>query len=100
MTSELCVGDVVQSKAGRDKGKYYMIYSIVDDDFILLVNGSARKQCAPKKKRVKHVKGTGDHLLGIAQKMDTGHHVYDAEIRKALEAAGYKKPAGVIKKEG
>ncbi len=100
MTDDMRIGDVVQSRAGRDKGKYFMVYSIADDEFVLLVDGSARKQCAPKRKRVKHIKRTGEHLLGIAQKISCGHHVFDAEIKKALEEAGVKDLNGAAKKEG
>ncbi len=100
MTPDLRIGDVVVSRAGRDKGKYFMVYSIVDGEFVTLVNGSARKQSAPKKKRIKHTKQTGEHLDGIARKLSCSHHVFDAEIRKALEEAGYGKLTGDAKKEG
>ena len=69
---DIRIGDVVTSKAGRDKGKYFMVYSIVDEEFILTVDGDKRKQAAPKKKRRKHVKATDVNLSGIAQKIATG----------------------------
>jgi len=100
MTPDYCVGDVVQSRAGRDKGKYFMVYSIFDDDFFMLVDGEARKQCAPKKKRGKHVKAAGAHLQAIARKLECGAHVFDAEIRKALEETGFGNVTGASKKEG
>ena len=59
MTPDLRIGDVVVSRAGRDKGKYFMVYSIVDGEFVTLVNGSARKQSAPKKKAHKAYKANG-----------------------------------------
>jgi large subunit ribosomal protein L14e len=97
---DIRVGCVVQSRAGRDKGKYFMVYSIVDTEFILVLDGKTRKQLAPKRKRRKHVKATGTDLAVIAQKLNLGVHVFDAEIRKALEDAGYKNAAGASKKEG
>ncbi len=97
---DIRIGDVVFSKAGRDKGNYFMVYSIVDEEFILTVDGDKRKQAAPKKKRRKHVKATGTSLSSIAQKLSTGLHVFDAEIRKALNDTGLNNPDGATKKEG
>ena len=33
------IGKIVKSKQGRDKGKVYVVYEIVDNDFVKLVNG-------------------------------------------------------------
>ncbi len=96
---DIRIGDIIQSKAGRDKGKYFMVYSIVDEEFILTVDGKKRKQTAPKKKRRKHVKTVGVSLPVIAQKLSGGQHVFDAEIRKALEDTGYGT-VSASKKEG
>ena len=49
------IGKIVKSKQGRDKGKVYVVYEIVDNDFVKLVNGDTRKIDNPKKKRVKHL---------------------------------------------
>lgn len=97
---DLRIGDVVQSKAGRDKGKYFMVYSIVDGDFILVADGVLRKQINPKKKRKKHVRAVEGHLGNIARKIGEGLHVFDAEIRKALDESGYGNQAIATKKEG
>lgn len=96
----LSIGDVIQSKAGRDKGKYFMVYSIIDEEFIMVVDGTLRKQSSPKKKRCKHVRKVNVQLAGVCKKLTDGVHVFDAEIRKALEEAGFGSSASATKKEG
>lgn len=49
------IGFLVKSKQGRDKGKVYIIYDLVDKDFVKLVDGDKRKIDNPKLKRVKHI---------------------------------------------
>ena len=54
-TFSLFKGQVVRSKKGRDEGKVYIIFDIIDDDLLLLVDGKLRKLDRPKKKKVKHL---------------------------------------------
>ena len=54
-TLSLVKGQVVRSKKGRDEGKVYLIIDVIDDDFLLLVDGKLRKLDRPKKKKVKHL---------------------------------------------
>lgn len=54
-TFSLLKGQVVRSKKGRDEGKVYIIMDIIDDDFLLLVDGKLRNLDRPKKKKVKHL---------------------------------------------
>ncbi|MCI5642766.1 MAG: KOW domain-containing RNA-binding protein [Peptoniphilus sp.] len=54
-TFSLLRGQVVRSKKGRDEGKVFVITEIIDDDFLLLVDGKLRKLDRPKKKKVKHL---------------------------------------------
>ena len=55
--NDVRVGQIVRSKAGRDKGKYFVIIDKVSS-FIYLVDGDIRKVESPKKKNVKHVQKT------------------------------------------
>ena len=93
-------GCVIKSKLGRDKGKYFMIYSYDGGDFVTLVDGAMRKQDAPKKKKIKHIEPTGVLLENLANKLQAGVHLFDAEIRRALEDAGFSNKPGARKKEG
>lgn len=45
------IGDVVLSKAGRDKGSYLVIIGFKDNDKVFLVDGKLRKVENPKLKK-------------------------------------------------
>ncbi|URN85045.1 KOW domain-containing RNA-binding protein [Acetobacterium wieringae] len=49
--NEYKVGQVVRSKAGRDKGQYMVVIEVVDEQFAMLSNGKLRKVSNPKKRR-------------------------------------------------
>ena len=49
------IGNVVLSKAGRDKDHLYVIIREVDKDYVLLSNGSTKTVDKPKKKKTKHL---------------------------------------------
>lgn len=53
--TKLSPGQFCTSKQGRDKGKFYIVYEIVDEDYVLLVNGEDRKIKNPKRKNQRHL---------------------------------------------
>lgn len=55
------VGDIVLSKAGRDKNKF-MVVVREEGEFLYLADGKVRKLSSPKKKRIKHIAGTSKNL--------------------------------------
>lgn len=59
---ELSVGQLCYSKQGRDKGKVFIVYEIVDEDYILLVDGKDRTIDKPKKKNIKHLQKINEFL--------------------------------------
>ena len=50
------VGRAVVSTQGRDKGRAYLVVSVIDDRHVLLADGDARKLTHPKMKQVKHLR--------------------------------------------
>ncbi len=48
-------GQLVRSRAGRDKGKHYLVLKIWDEKTVLLVNGKNRTLDKPKKKNIIHL---------------------------------------------
>lgn len=78
------LGSVVFSKKGRDSGSFYVIVEVAEDGFVKIADGEKRKLTKPKLKRGKHLKDTGDVLQKIADKLESGSTVFDAEIRSAL----------------
>lgn len=79
-TSEIQQGQVVRSLAGRDKDRYFLVLKVVDQTYLLLVDGKLRKLAKPKKKKVQHVQI-------LKQDLDLDQEgLNDSKIRKALKA--------------
>ncbi len=55
--NELQYGQVVKSKAGRDKDKIFVIIDI-KDEYVYLADGHLRRVEKPKKKSKKHIQPT------------------------------------------
>lgn len=79
------IGRIVFSKSGRDAGKCFIIYDIIDEDYVYLVDGSLRKLNKPKKKKIKHIELKPVRLDGIREKILSGKKVFDSEVRSAIE---------------
>ena len=84
MEKSVEVGSVVFSRAGRDKGIFFLVVEVVDDVYVRLADGDVRRLEKPKLKKIKHLKNTGYVLTNIAEKLKQGAKVYDAEIFSAL----------------
>ena len=81
----LGVGDIVLSKKGRDKGKYFLVVRIVDN-IAYIVDGKNRKVTALKKKNVKHLESVFVAILkDIATNIDNGVAVGNERVFKAIK---------------
>jgi large subunit ribosomal protein L14e len=87
-------GTVVLSKAGRDAGRYFVVVGRVDDQYVLLADGDLRKLANPKKKKLKHLDVKPVTLPAVKEKLTRGSGLYDAEIRRDLEALGFAAGQG------
>lgn len=77
-------GSVVLATAGRDKGRFFLIVEVVDDNFVRIADGDTRKLATPKLKKKKHLKTTETRLDKIAEKLVAGQTVFDKELKSAL----------------
>ncbi|MGI6371579.1 MAG: RNA-binding protein [Caldicoprobacterales bacterium] len=84
--NKMQVGRIVLAKAGRDKGNLFVIVDRIDHEYVLIANGRNRTIDKPKKKKIKHLEARPDVLSGIREKLLRGQKVFDAEIRKGLDA--------------
>lgn len=84
-TNDLTVGQVVKSRAGRDKGNIFLVLSIVNRNYVLVVDGDLRKIDNPKKKKVKHLTVYNTVLPELKYKLDNNIKINNAYIRKLLE---------------
>ncbi|MDH7577502.1 MAG: KOW domain-containing RNA-binding protein [Bacillota bacterium] len=82
--SNLEVGQLVCSKRGRDRGKFFLVVEIIDDSSVYLVDGDKRRLENPKRKNIKHLDSfpvVAEHLAALWK---GGQQVGNSEIRKAI----------------
>lgn len=84
-TSELQIGQVVRSKSGRDEGRVFVILEILDDKYVLLVDGDLRRLDKPKKKKIMHLIIYKTVIEDLKTKVINGERFNNAYIRKVLE---------------
>ena len=77
-------GQLVRSKQGRDKGKFYLILR-VEEDFCLLTDGDKKPVAAPKRKNKKHIEGTYGYAGSVREKLMTGVVPDDVEIKRFIK---------------
>lgn len=78
------LGRVVLSKAGRDKGNFFVITDILDENYVIISDGVKRKLKASKKKKLKHLDLKPVVLDEIAKKIEV-KRLLDSDIEKALK---------------
>lgn len=80
---DVCIGSVVISKAGRDKGRNFVVVAM-EGEFVYLCDGDLRKSDSPKKKKLKHLAVTNTVCDYIGDKIKGNKKVTNTEIRRAL----------------
>ncbi|WP_353094196.1 KOW domain-containing RNA-binding protein [Tissierella praeacuta] len=85
LSDDIAIGQVVKSRAGRDKGKVFLVLDIVDSQNVLIVDGSLRKLDNPKQKKMKHLIVYNTVLPELRYKLDNKMKINNAYIRKLLE---------------
>lgn len=83
MVSEYVIGQLVISKGGRDKGKFFIVINI-EDEYLYLADGKLRKVETPKKKKIKHVQKVNYVIDEIKEKIQEEGNLNNADLRKAL----------------
>jgi hypothetical protein len=91
MQDKFQVGRVVLAKAGRDKGKAFIIIQRLDADYVLIADGKGRSINKPKKKKIRHLTAKPALVQELREKLLAGRQVLDADIRKSLQSLGYEK---------
>ena len=80
----LSEGEIVLSRAGRDRGRAFVILKLLDEAYVLLVDGRLRTLERPKKKKRKHL------MKASETRMELSERLLDADIRKFLAAQGFQ----------
>lgn len=81
---DLTLGQVVYSKAGRDKGNKFIVIDIIDESYVMISDGDLRRIENAKRKKLKHLQITGEVILPLCDKLEKKVRVSNSEIRKAL----------------
>ncbi len=91
MEDKLKLGQIVVAKAGREKGKAFLVIGRLDHEYVLIANGVNRTIDKPKKKKIKHLEKRPEIARELGQKFKNGDKVFDAELRKSLRSMGLDK---------
>ena len=97
--NEICIGRVVISRAGHDKGKAFAVVGMEDGQYVLLSDGDLRKIAKPKRKKRMHVFATPFVSAELKESIEKGVMPLDASIRKAVgsvTASGKQEEEGYI----
>ncbi len=85
LTTDLKIGQIVKSKAGRDKDRVFIVSQILDEQYVLVCDGDLRKLSSPKKKKVKHLVIYNTVLTEFADKLQGNENLDDALVKRLLE---------------
>lgn len=83
-------GDIVLSKAGRDRNKHFVVLEVIDDNFVFIADGDMRRVDNPKRKKCKHLENTGNKSEYIKDKLGEGVRVTNPDLKKELAAYNEK----------
>jgi len=83
--TEVKVGQVVESIAGRDKGFHMIVYGIIDNEYVTVVDGRHRRVENPKKKKLKHLHLTPKVASRFVKNIQTGIVPTNEEVREYLD---------------
>ena len=81
---DLSAGDIVYSKAGRDKDKFFIVLEVLDSSYVLLADGALRGVEKPKKKKMKHLKKTIIKAQLISKKLANNEKVTNTDLKRIL----------------
>ena len=84
----VALGQIVRSKSGRDKDRYFIVIGLVDDNYVLIADGDLRKISSPKKKKIKHLAVHNRFAEDIMESIKGNKRLNDADLRKSLQSIG------------
>ena len=77
--------DVALSLAGRDTGNIYLVSELIDEKYLLLIDGKSRTISKPKRKKIKHIQVIGNAASEFEWVFEDKSKTNDAKIRKILK---------------
>jgi ribosomal protein L14E/L6E/L27E len=87
-THEISVGQIVKSKAGRDKGRIFIVVGMIDEQYVLLADGDTRRVDKPKKKKVKHLVKYNLSSMEVKARVENNKKISNLFLKRELEKLG------------
>lgn len=84
-TTDVKPGQLVMSRAGRDKGRKFIVIEVENKEFVKVVDGDLRKIEKPKRKKIKHLVKTNYFSEFICNKLVNQDKITNVMIRNELE---------------
>jgi len=84
----IALGQIVHSRAGRDKGRYFIVVGLIDENYVLIADGDLRKIESPKKKKIKHLVFHDKFADDIVKKLKENQRITNADLKKSLQSMG------------
>ena len=81
---EFCLGDIVKSVSGRDKGKTFVVVSF-EDNLAGICNGKLRRTDKIKKKSPKHIKLLGKVTKEFKEMLECGEEITNARVKQEIK---------------
>ena len=91
MDENTLLGKVVNSKAGRDMHRNFIVVSILNSEYVYISDGDLRKIEKPKKKKVKHLDFTGIVAQEVRDLILSKKEVTNSKIKIFLQLADIRK---------
>jgi len=88
--NDFAIGRVVRSNKGRDKGKIFLVVAELDEEYVLICDGSLRKIDKPKKKKIKHISKLNIISEELKYRAEHKKKINNAFIRRELERLGVR----------
>lgn len=88
--TDLDIGQIVKSKSGRDAGRIFVVFGKVDNNHVLIVDGSLRRVDKPKKKKIKHLAKLNLVSTEIREAILNDKRINNAFIRRELTKISVK----------
>lgn len=83
--SKWVTGQLVISTAGRDINRYFLIYEVLDQSFVRVIDGDLHRVENPKRKNTKHLRSFQMIDQALVAKLEQNLRPNNAEVRKAIE---------------
>lgn len=86
MDENSLLGKVVNSKAGRDMHKKFIVVGILNNEYVYISDGDLRKIEKPKKKKVKHLNFTDTVAEEVRELILSKKEVNNSKIKIFLQS--------------